>query len=82
MKFSMNGFRKQLSTDIEELKGTIESFLSDDYYLPDLREDLINQFNQIATHSNVINCVFDDSNPDFQDICHIEIELIEPEKAA
>ena len=74
MKFSMNGFRKNLSGDAATLRDIVESVVNGDYYD---NQDLIDAMNQIITHSNVINCVFQKDDPDFSDISHVEIEHLE-----
>jgi hypothetical protein len=75
MIFSMNGFRRQLSGDVKTLKDIIERVLNNDFYE---EEDLIDAVNNVITHSNVVNCVFDNENPDFNDMSEIEVDHIEP----
>ncbi len=74
MKFSMNGFRKQLSADIAELRDLVRDSIN--MQLHD-REDLVEAMNRVITHSNVVNCVYNDNDPDFQDISHIEIDHLD-----
>lgn len=74
MKFSMNGFRKHLSGDTAALRDIVRSVVDGDYYD---QQDLIDAMNQIITHSNVINCVYQKDDPDFSDISDIEIEHLE-----
>jgi len=74
MKFSMNGFRKQLSNDVDELREMVKNVLNDDYIDKD---DLVEAMNDVITHSNVINCVYDDDDPNFSDISDIEIKHLE-----
>jgi hypothetical protein len=71
MKFSMDGFRKQLSGDVKELRDSIEKIINDEYYEKD---DLVEDINRIITHSNVINCVYESENELFNDITDIEVE--------
>lgn len=74
MNFSMNGFRRQLSGDVSNLRDMVENVAFGDWFD---REDLINAMNQVITHSNVINCVYCKDDPDFSDLSDIEIEHIE-----
>ena len=75
MIFSMNGFRRQLSGDVKTLKNIIECVVNGEFYE---EEDLIDAVNSVITHSNVVNCVFDNENPDFNDMSEIEVDHIEP----
>lgn len=74
MKFSMNGFRRQLSGDVSNLRDMVENVAFGDWFD---REDLINAMNQVITHSNVINCVYCKDDPDFSDLSDIRIENLE-----
>ena len=71
MRFSMNGFRSQLSNSVEELAESVRCVVDGEYYE---NEDLVGLMNQVITHSNVINCVYDDENPDFKEMSDVEIE--------
>ena len=74
MKFSMNGFRRQLSNDVAELRDLVRDCLNDNLLDPD---ELIDAMNQVIQHSNVVNCVYSNDDPDFSDISDIEIESLE-----
>ena len=74
MRFSMDGFRRQLNGDVSELKTIVEAVVNDEWYD---KEDLVTALNGVITHSNVINCVFDEENEDFNDISDLEIEHLE-----
>ena len=74
MKFSMNGFRKQLSNDVHVLKNMVSSVVAGEFYEID---DLINAMNDVIRHSNVINCVYQKGDPDFRDMSTIEIDYID-----
>lgn len=76
MQFSMDGFRESLSEDIKALRDIVSSIINEEHYDED---DLIEEMNKVITSSNVINCVFDDDNPSFNDISHIAIEHIDPD---
>ena len=77
MKFSMNGFRRQLSGDCESLKRIAQSIVSGDHWD---KEDLVDAVNDIIRHSNVINCVYSNDDPDFSDMSTLEVEHIELEQ--
>lgn len=73
MKFSMNGFRRQLSDDVETLRDMVRDSMNGEFYD---REDLVEAMNNVITHSNVINCVFVKDDPEFGEI-DMEIEHLE-----
>lgn len=77
MRFSMNGFRRQLSSDTKQLRDLVDSAAKGDYFDS---EDLVEAMNDLITHSNVINCTFDKNNPDFSDLSDLEIEHIEADQ--
>lgn len=77
MKFSMNGFRKQLSNDVTELRDLVSGVINEEYYDKD---DLIDSVNKLITQSNVINCVYQKDDPDFTDISNIEVEHLKTER--
>lgn len=74
MKFSMNGFRRQLSGDVQDLRDLIKAVIDDEWYDKD---DLVDNINKIITASNVVNCVYQDGDKDFSDISDIEVEHLE-----
>jgi hypothetical protein len=74
MKFSMNGFRAQLSRDTESMKDIVQDIINDNFYE---KEDLVEAMNEIITHSNIINCVYYSDDPDFTDMSGTEIEHLE-----
>lgn len=74
MKFSMNGFRRQLSTDTEALRDIARDILNGNFYE---KEDLVEAVNGIITHSNVINCLFSKDDPEFTEMSDIEVEHLE-----
>ncbi len=78
MKFSMNGFRRQLSNDVATLSEIITTVLNSDYYDD---EDLIEAMNQVITHSNVVNCAYNNDDPDFSDMSDLEIDHIVEQNA-
>jgi hypothetical protein len=74
MKFSMNGFRRQLSNNVDDLKKITETMLKDEWFDKDSFVDAVNE---LITNSNVINCVFCDENPDFNEMSDLEVEHLE-----
>lgn len=74
MKFSMNGFRRQLSGDIETLRDITKDAMNGEFYD---KEDLVEAINQIITHSNVLNCVYQKGDPEFIDMSDLEVEHLE-----
>lgn len=76
MKFSMNGFRRQLSGDVQALRDEVKKIISGEYCDHD---DLIEAMNSVITHSNAVNCVYIDGDSDFSEMSDVEIEHIEKE---
>ncbi|WP_417500758.1 hypothetical protein [Marinobacter sp.] len=74
MKFSMNGFRRQLSGDAENLRDIARDVMNEEWFD---REDFVEAINQIITHSNVINCVYQNDDPDFVDMSDLEVGHLE-----
>ena len=74
MKFSMNGFRHNLSHDIEELRRLSKLVIRDEYYDKD---EFVDAVNRIISHSNVLNCVSDENDPDFNEMSNLEVPVIE-----
>ena len=73
MKFSMNGFRKELSNNAEELREAVLQSITGELYDEDR---LIEVVNKIITQSNVINYVYNPDDPDFQEL-DLEVEHLE-----
>jgi len=74
MKFSMNGFRRQLSNDTEALRNIARDVMNGDWYD---KEDFVEAINQVIAHSNVLNCVSQRDDPEFIDMSELEIEHLE-----
>lgn len=72
----MDGFRKQLSADVKELRDLVGDVIRGNYVEND---DLQDAMNEVITKSNVLNCVYDPEDKSFNDISHIEIEHLETE---
>lgn len=76
MKVSMNGLRRNLMSDIEELKHIVERVISGDYHDTFDRANLINAMNSVICDANVLNCIFNANDEHFSDMSHVELELI------
>jgi|GEM_PF-2494319 len=74
MKFSMNGFRRQLSGDIQELRFQVNNVINDEWYS---KEELAEALNAVIQHSNVLNCIYSSTDPDFTDMSDLEVEHLE-----
>ena len=80
MNVSMNGLRRNLSDDVEQLKRQIEFVLGCDYSLqPHTKEALKDALNQVIQDSNILNCVFDESIPEFSDLSKLTVDPVDPE---
>ena len=79
MKFSMNGFRRELSGEISDLRDMVRDVIKGEWYD---KQDLADQLNKVITLSNVVNCVYNAEDPDFTDMNHLEIEHLEIEEGA
>lgn len=77
MKLSMNGFRRNISGDVRELRDIAESIIKDEWYD---KEDLARAVNNVICHSNCLNCVYVDGDPDFTDMSDLEVPLLEEEE--
>lgn len=74
MKVSMDGLRRNISGDVERLRDITMDILQGEYWD---EEDLADVVNDIITHSNVLNCIHNPDDPDFNDISDVEVNLIE-----
>lgn len=74
MKVSMNGLRKQLSGDVQQLRDVAELIINGEHYE---KSELLEAVNSVIRHSNVLNCVFEKDDPEFSDLSDIEVPLIE-----
>lgn len=73
MKVSMNGLREQLSNDVEALKQQVEMVI----YGPANNEDLANAMNDVITKVNCLNCIYANDDDLFDDMSHIQIDIIQ-----
>lgn len=78
MKVSMNGLRRNLSSDVQTLRDQVEAVLKGDWCDWD---DLRDAMNDVIRTSNVLNCVYQKGDPDFTDMGDVEVDLLEEEKA-
>ncbi|WP_083004874.1 hypothetical protein [Halomonas sp. GT] len=74
MKFSMNGFRRQFSGDVKELRFIIKNVINDEWYS---KEELAEALNAVVQHSNVLNCIYSSTDPDFTDMSDLEVEHLD-----
>ena len=75
MKFSMDGFRKNIAGEVAELKDLVEAVLAGEFYD---NEDLQDAMNDVICSVNALACVYDDENELFNDLGDaIEIEIID-----
>ena len=74
MKVSMNGLRRNLSSDVQALREQVEAVINGDWYDG---EDLRDAMNDVIRDSNVLNCVYNKDNPDFIDMGEVEVDLLE-----
>lgn len=74
MQFSMNGYRRNLMRQVQDLRNQIESILEGEACDSDnLRESM----NGIIQQANIINCVFKKDDPEFSDMSDQFVEFIE-----
>tara|TARA_R110001583_G_scaffold34551_2_gene115897 strand:+ start:3053 stop:3280 length:228 start_codon:yes stop_codon:yes gene_type:complete len=74
MKFSMDGFRDQLSNDTRALKEIVGAVIRGEHYD---EKDLVEAVNEVITKSNVLNCVYQEGDPLFNDMSEVSVEPIE-----
>lgn len=74
--FSMNGFRRNLHSDIKELKEQVMRVLNDEYIDKD---DLAAAMDSVICSSNGFNCVWLDGNEDFTNMEDLYLPLIDEE---
>lgn len=74
MEFSMNGFRRQLSGECGNLRDITRAIVNDGYFD---RDDLVECVNNIISHSNVLNCVYQKDDPDFIEMADLEVKHID-----
>lgn len=62
MKFSMNGYRRNLSNDIEVLRDIVQEIVRGNYYD---NSELIEAMDDVIRLSNAVNCVHYGDDTDF-----------------
>ncbi|MDI5833277.1 hypothetical protein OCF84_20875 (plasmid) [Shewanella xiamenensis] len=72
--FSMNGFRKNLNSDLKELKEQIMLVLNDESFDKD---DLASALDSVIASSNCLNCVWLDGDENFTDMQNLYLPLID-----
>lgn len=76
MNVSMDGFRKGLSGNVQNLRDIVKRVSVDDHYD---NEELIEAMNDVIQDSNVLNCIYSENDESFNDLGHVEVEPIETE---
>ncbi len=74
MKFSMNGFRRNLNRDMHCLRDLVKDAINGediDY------EDLADAVNEVISNVNALNCIYTDNDPDFTDMSDKCVEHLE-----
>ena len=72
--FSMNGWRRQLSEGVQELRDISQAIKNDDHYDED---DLIATVGELICLSNCINCVSIEGDANFKDMSELEVTHID-----
>ncbi len=70
MKFSMNGWRHNLSDKVKELRDVASTILNDEWFDADELRDAVTE---LICMSNSINCVYIEGDELFSDMSDLEI---------
>ncbi len=76
MEISMDGLRKSLSRDINQLKSLVIDAAN--MQLHD-RDELFEAMNQVIQDSNILNCVYNNDDDSFTDLSDVRVDPIETE---
>lgn len=76
IEFSMNGFRQNLHSDLQELKDQVMTVLKDEYVNKD---DLAAALDSVICSSNALNCVQLDGVDSFTNMESLYLPLIDEE---
>lgn len=68
LSYSMNGFRRNLSESLAELKATVKQIADDERIDDDHLDDLMDTVNDLICQSNSVNCVFIADDENFKDM--------------
>lgn len=74
--FSMNGWRRQLSEGVAELRDIVQAIKDDEDYDED---DLVAAMGELICLSNSINCTSIEGIDNFTDMSEIEISHLDEE---
>ena len=74
MKISMNGLRRNMSGNVESLRDAVQAVVSGGHYD---KQELVEAMNQVISASNILNCCYDENDPDFADMGDIQVDFIE-----
>lgn len=66
MKVNIDGSRRTVTASMNKLGYALKSALED--VSESNREQVVEAFDQAASHINILNCIYDDDNPTFNDI--------------
>jgi len=78
MKVNFDGMRKNATSEMNSLREIIETIIHEDTYQKideDLKEELINRFNNSASSVDMFNCLSDDTDENFNEL-DIDIQRI------
>jgi len=65
MSVSMDGLRRNLSSDLARLKATVQDIVLGEFYD---QKVLVEEVDKVISSVNLLNCCFIDSEPDFNEI--------------
>ena len=73
MNFSMDGFRKHLSRDVQDLRDIVEAVVKGESFD---NNELIEAMDDVVSQSNIINCVYKQDDPHFSDLSDLQVRHI------
>lgn len=73
LKFSFDGYRRNLMRDIEELKEQVRYVANGDNFDSD---ELVDKFDDVVQHVNILNCVYSNSLEEFSDLSDECVEFL------
>lgn len=77
VSFSIDGWRANLSRDLDDLRGYIEQVNSDQADYVDVKDDIVNTVNSLICSSNSFNCVHIPTVEGFSKMGNVEINLLD-----
>lgn len=73
MNLSMDGFRNEISRNIEELKEIVTKVIDGSYKEYSDKDELVDAMNDVIRKSNALNSVYFKGCKDFTNMSHIRI---------